>query len=241
MWVSLGLGPLALLIPFVCFYLGFLAVRNRSFRAATALLCSPLFILFILGGYTWFSKKPAYRFAGLPKPEAFNLKAESRCYALSSGCILDGSEIIVHSSYNAGLSSMCTLFGWPPQTYHGRFPSQNEAAQLTENGQRIQLEDFEKGKIGMRERTLLLQPEVAERMLFGAEVWQGLDQPGESVLIRAALDGDGCLIVRVSNRRRQQPLDHIYLFDSKRMKAFARYQIGHRTSTPPFFAALGNE
>lgn len=236
MWVLMALGPLNLLIPFVCVFLIVNAWQSKRVRPFLAVGFSPLIVLFAGGIVNWFSPLPAFQFFGLPRPEAYNLKPETRCYARSSGCIVDGGEMIRQGPYNLGLKLMCSVFGWPPQTYHGFYPSQEQADKLTGNMVVIPLIEFEKGVLRLSNGQIKIGEHQTHRMLLDVHTFPGDETSNGKISVRAqVLEGD-CLAIRVTNDNPDMSTDLIYLFDRATKRAFARYQHSGRPSSIPFFA-----
>lgn len=241
MWVLMALGPLTLLVPFVCVFLIVNALQSKRSRPLLAVGLSPMVVLFVSGIMSWFSTRPSFQFFGLPTPEAYNLKSETRCYARSSGCLVDGGEMIRQGPHNLGLTLMCAAFGWPPKTYHGFYPSQEQANKLTEDMVAIPLKDFEEGLLRLPAGQIEVGEHQAHRMLLDANTLPGDGTSNGNISVRAQVFEGDCLAIRVTNDNPDMATDLFYLFDRTTRRAFARYQYGSRSSNPPFFAGNMDE
>ncbi|MDP1592214.1 MAG: hypothetical protein Q8M07_30920, partial [Prosthecobacter sp.] len=202
---------------------------------------SPMIVLFAGGIMNWFSALPAFQFFGLPRAEAYNLKPETRCYARSSGCLVDGGEMIRQGPHNLGLTLMCAVVGWPPKTYHGFYPSQEQADKLTEEMVAIPLKDFEEGMLRLPAGQIKVGEYQAHRMLLDANTFPWDETSNGKISVRAQVFEGDCLAIRVINDNPEMTTDLIYLFDRATRRAFARYQYGSRSSNPPFFAGNLND
>jgi len=238
MWILMGLGPLNWLVLPVMAVLVTNAIQSRSWRPLVVFFAAPVPILFLVGSLSWIGNQPSYMGFGHPGPNYYNLHPESRTYAASSGCMIDGGELLRQGPHNLGLALMTQLFGWPPKTYHGSFPTKEQAIELTTAAPLVPLDSFRTGIIEVDGKKLELGTEQIERM--GLEThfyfWDQRDDL-KPLEVRVASSEDDCVIVRLTNLNEPEPMDQIYFLERRTAWPFARYQIKGRNSAPPYFGA----
>lgn len=227
-WATGHWGLLSFLYWILVGALIILIVTTRSWRPVLVLLTSPTTIYSVQGASRWFDEKPAFAFYGLPSAGSFNLDPRTRCYWRSTGCCVDGSEDIWQPATNFGLEIMCQAFGWPPKSYHGPYPTQEEAIKLTSSAEPIRWEDFKSGLVKTSAFEMQLGGNQWEKIASEADLnlWDG-----EKMLpprLAAVHAGEDCVLVIISNNKTDEPTELIYLFDRKTSWPFARYVIrGH--------------
>lgn len=237
MWALSYAGILSTLCIVVAILLTILACVSRSWRPFLVLFASPFAFCFIMGLMRWFDEEPTFVGFGLPTSQSFNLKQESRCYWRSTGCIVDGSEWVWQTPSNLGLWFMCKTFGWPPHSYHGAYPTKEEAVQLTEASGLVSRDEFLLGKLRFQDREIQLGAGQANRMVVEAGGDYFEPEKMGDLEIRAAFAGDGCILVRLNHKNPIEELDLIYLLDSQTVWPFARYLIKGRESRYSYFAS----
>lgn len=227
-WACVGLGrsmwsfiPICLMAALV------LGVVWKNKTIAALVLLNPMAIAFYQGAAEWFDERPAFTGNGLPNCEASNLDRETRCYRRVGGCVVYGGEWVYHDAHNSGLRLMLFLLGPPPKTYHGPYPSQEEAINATAKAALVSPEEFEAGKFKAEE----LNVEWGEKMTLDLLSDLGLLIATEDgVQIRTAIWQKECLIIHVQKPGiKDEPyteVNGIYLFQIKSMKPIARYLIG---------------
>src|SRR5580698_4744804 len=144
MWIPLvfPLPEISLLVIPLILASIFLAITWRSYVFMMPLILNPLILGFGIGIHEWFKDEPRFSSMGLPGNEFFNLDPETRCYRSTGGCIVSGNEWMIQSPQNAGLYLMIKLCGGPRNTYHGPYPSKEEASKLTESASETPLTLF---------------------------------------------------------------------------------------------------
>ncbi len=238
MWILMEFGPLNWLVLPVMAVLVTNAIQSRSWRPLVVFFAAPVPILFLAGALSWFGNQPSYMGFGHPGPNYYNLRPESRTYAASSGCMIDGGELLRQGPHNLGLTLMTQLFGWPPKTYHGSFPTHLQATELTDAAPLVPLELFRTGIIEVDGKKLELGAQQTERMGFEThfhfQFWSPRDDL-KPLEVRVASSEDDCVIVRLTNLNEPEPMDQIYLLERRTAWPFARYQIKGRNSGPSYF------
>jgi hypothetical protein len=210
------------------------AVFWKSWRPVLVLAFSPLVVSFAFGVFSWFGDRPAYFVYGLPGPSFFNLDKNSRTYLSTLGCVSDGGEKLELLRANLGLSLMCRIFGWPPSTYHGNFPSQEEAETLTNSAPITPFEVFIKGFAIFGDQSLQLNERQTRQMLRGCNSSANVDT--DSTSVRCASVGEDCVLIRIINHDPIFETDLIYLIDRAKVWPFAVYVLRGNAHRFPYFA-----
>ncbi|NBV21603.1 MAG: hypothetical protein EBS05_06735 [Proteobacteria bacterium] len=191
----------------------------------------PITVVCLFGGFgifSWFSARPVFLTMGLPGRNFSNLDPETRCYRETGGCVITGTERIVHLPYNSALQLMCTLWGPPPQTYHGPYPTAAEVVRLTRNSPAVPLKTFLDGKLSIEGRSLAFGRKKVENLLD--DLGNRLAKDPEEYLmteVKAVLVQQQCLAIRVTTQKGQDPgqeeSDGIYLFNADGLRPIARF------------------
>jgi hypothetical protein len=219
--------PIGLLFTIVC------AVRWRSVRALSVLLFSPVTVLFAFGISDWFSRRPQFHGMGLPGMEFSNLDSKTRCYHATGGCVVTGGEWLFEIPHNVGLEMMCAVFGPPTKTYHGAYPTIEQALVLTTNAPPTPIRRFLDGQVVTRSKSVELGKKTIEDLLFDfGNVYAGTELDGVATEVKAAVFQEQCLVVRVRTTDRDGgpdgESDGVYLFDITEVRPFARFVLkGH--------------
>lgn len=239
-WLGMILPLASLLAPASVAAAGFLAFVWRSWLPAFAIAANPLTVSFGFGVADWCQPRPAFVTMGLPGYEFFNLGRDTRCYRNTGGCLVYGGEWVWQAPHNAGLRLMLSLFGLPPGTYHGPYPTKSEAIAMTEQALETPVEQFLKDEVLAGGRSITLAPRTAEFLLDDLGMtFFALDLTDSLRKVRACLIQNRCLVIRVSTAAKPSSVgfgdeaDGIVLVDAATMHAFARYLISRRAPRIP--------
>jgi hypothetical protein len=189
------------------------------------LVTSPFVVAFGLGIGEWFKVKPRFQSMGLPSYSCFNLDRDTRCYPGAGGCIARGDEWLIQSPFNGGLSLMTKIFGPPKNTYHGPYPTEQEAIAITSTAAETSPEQFLNGEIVVHGKVISLGKACAGGILndLGMIFFES-DTDDPSRHVRAAFFDQRCLIIQVSMWDPDKGNSTgIFLFDSEGFRPFARY------------------
>lgn len=223
------LGPL--------FLVGYLALRWRSLWPVAIILLNPICLFFGSGIREWFSDTPKFLHVGIPgNVEACNLDPGMRCYFRGTGyCKKYGDEWCTLDSRNAGLQLMVTILGQPRGTYHGPYPSKEEAATNTKTNYSVTpIELFLQGKVVVGEREMDLGTNTVQELLRESNLYEFAFDSSALRQVKASIFQEQCLVVRVSLEERLEngdildSSDGIVLFDAKNLHPFARYYLSGR-------------
>jgi len=66
---------------------------------------------------------------GYPGRDYWNLDPQYRVYRQTSGCMVHGTEILTHVPNNLAITMLTDVFGPMRGTYHGPYPSREEAGE----------------------------------------------------------------------------------------------------------------
>ena len=251
MWLpTIGFGiyairPLvSIAVPIGILLLVGCAICWKSIVALAALLLSPVTVLFAFGISDWFSNRPRFYGMGLPGRDYFNLDSTTRCYRATGGCVVTGGEWLFELPHNAGLATMCAIFGPPSATYHGLYPRLEEARDLTTTASITAIQTFLEGAVVVEGASIELGKKVVEDILWDFDDdFAGIELDGVANEIKATVLQGQCLMVRVHatypGSRFGDESDGIYLFDRRRMRPFARYILkGTSPRIPRLLTAL---
>jgi len=223
--VSGRIWPLAAIVALIGLIV---AIRWRSFGTAATILIGPFVVLFATGIADWFSQRPQVWGMGLPGMEFFNLNPATRCYRATGGCVVWGGEWLVEKPHNEALKLMCAAFGPPRRTYHGAYPTLEEALEFMAHAPLIPRQEFVSGRFVLDGNHVKLGEQTVTDLLFDLGNFGALmDDDSYITEFRAAVYQKECLIIRVHTKdldsRDHREWDGLYLFDAKRLKPFARY------------------
>lgn len=149
-------------------------------RALLAMLLSPFALVpswsFGVGVVRYLRGNARLEGAGLPALSFYDLDPETRCYRVSSGCEIDGSEGFTQGPNNRAITLMARAFGPMAAHHQGRYLAAEEAFALVEGGRSVtvsaELFDFWSG-----------EGEVELRRFLNRELT--LSRPGRGLAARA--------------------------------------------------------
>lgn len=245
MYILMHLGPLNYLVLIVMAGLVALALWSQSWRPIIIVMISPIVISFAVGVLSWFSKRPSFITYGLLARDFFNLSPDTRTYWGTMGCVMDGGEVLELGPRNLGLELMLTVFGNPPRTYDGPYPSKEDAEKWTSDSTVIQSKDFLSGVINLGQERVVIHASQAREMLRTLGLHDYLfDESEGGLLVRAHESSPECLLIRITCRREPGvwgSSDCIFLLDQKHMWPFAVYDLQPESYLhgAPYFARKG--
>ncbi|MGV3755786.1 MAG: hypothetical protein ACO1QS_10430 [Verrucomicrobiota bacterium] len=192
----------------------------------TVLLLNPMAMAFYQGTMAWFDERPAFTGNGLPSHEAFNLDRKTRCYRNIGGCVVYGGEWVYHDSHNAGLKLMTIVFGLPPKTYHGPYPTFQEATNATANAVTISVAQFETGKFEIDGRSIQFGSQTIDSLVSDLGMYLL-----EDTSIRVAIWQNECLVIHLQSTNSatlgSNLAQAVYLFQVNELKPLARHVNGN--------------
>ena len=250
-----GLVIASWILAFMPFYLaglsltaGLLAIfwvyHWRSALPLVALLLHPTVGAFFAGVANWSSPRPSVVGMGLPGAGFFDLHPEIRCYRQTGGCVVNGSEWVLDVPRNLGLEFMIAVAGLPPRTYHGPYPTKEEALRLTETAAESPPSELPLGNIQVEGRGLELGAKFGENLVRDLGMIDSLDFEEEAlskhpVRVRVVSVEGQCLLLRVDRQTPSRfspasgPVDVIVLIDMVTLKPFACYAVAGQLSRVP--------
>jgi hypothetical protein len=96
---------------------------------------------FMEGTVGYLGGTAVFRGVGYPGREYYNLEPKYRVYWQTSGCVVLGTEYLTHVPYNFAVMALATVFGPMRGTYHGPYPTRQEAgAVLRDSRETVGLE-----------------------------------------------------------------------------------------------------
>jgi hypothetical protein len=131
---------------------------------------------------------------------------------------------------------MTAIFGKPPRVYHGPYPNETLAKELTDAAAATQPEEFLKGELKVNGNTVSIGKKRSSQILDDLD--QSEFELGDKTVqrsVQAATYKESCLVVRVKTKDtffNANPADDLndrsnhdgcILFDLNTMRAFARY------------------
>ncbi len=127
-WAAAFFGPAAILALVALPALVALLVARRNWvHVATLAGLSPLAAATVLAVVSYCRGSARLLTSGLPSLESHNLDPQTRLQRVSSGCLVDGSELVQQVPNNAVVRVLSGLFGPMPGAYDGPFPSLEES------------------------------------------------------------------------------------------------------------------
>ena len=213
------------------------ALLRRTWLPVAVVFVNPLIISSGQGVTSWFGSAPNYKTTDSPGYESFNLDRSSRCYRRSDDHATNGGGWMWPTFQNSGLGLMNRMFGVPPHTYHGVYPTQEEATRLTEKCAETPFVAFLGDTVIANNVTISLAPKTCES--FIADCGGIYVRPEPTYRVRASLLEGQCLLVRLSpledeNGAKDADVpDVIALFDASTKRAFARYVVSGSPALVP--------
>ncbi len=223
MVILMELGPLSLGVLPIIAALVLMAFRTRSWRPIVVVLLSPIMLSLSLGVLVWFSLRPSYRTFGLPDAAFFNLDPKTRTYHNTWGCLIDEGEMQSMRYHNFALECMCRVFGKPPNTYSGLYPSKEDADKETVNAPTILPEAFLEGALLVDGQHIYIGAKQSRAMLKTTGIPEG---HADKMTVRVREISSDCLLVRLIYQHRlfaELNTDAIFLLDRQRKWPFAIY------------------
>jgi len=233
-WVLSLLSILSLLIPPL---LGFGLIkswrRHAWLPALLLLIANPLGVFFMGGLVDYAGGAPTLRSMGLPSREFFNIDRESRCFRRTGGCVVSGNEWVFEVPHNLGVQISVAMFGPPSRSYDGPYPTKDEALKLVSAAPKLDVAEFNKGRIPNGNASIQLDPAMVERLLddMGSDLVLGdqLDGEASKSSVQASVFEGRCLIIRFVDfvpfptTTESNVRDSMVLIDLKVLRPFAYY------------------
>lgn len=244
MVILLSMGPWSWLIPVVMAGLLVTFFRTRSWRPIVVLILSPIMLFGTFGVLSWFSLRPAFQGHGSSGYD--NLDLVTRTYRSPLGGTLHEGDVLCFGSYSLALKGMCWLFGKPPRTYAGVYPSKDEAERMTHDAPPVPAKVFMSGIIPVGQQQVNIHAVQARIMLRTLLLNGGWFDDKDVLLVRAHAPSADCLVIRISCssqiRSDGEPVDAVFLLDRQRMWPFAIYNLLPDTSLDrhPYFRYKSN-
>ena len=166
------LGEVALISLLVGFYL---AGTRRWLCLAAMGLVSPLFVFFLLGTVDYFRATAALQASGLPGTEFHNLDPRVRCPWATSGCIVNGGEVLWQGPYNLAVRLATGAFGLMRGAYDGPYPTKEEALEALSGAGAVDSAGLVSDKVVVGTRVVTLDDTVGRDLVRHA--WLGADGP----------------------------------------------------------------
>lgn len=230
-----------------------LSTRRRYLLIVLCVLLTP-FTIFAFEGFADYQTGSArLRYMGYPGPEFYNPDPELRCGRSTGGCLVNGTEWLLHEPYNLSVMLMIKLFGPMRGSYTGPYPSREEAVTALDGATALPVDQLLRDRITVGETEVQLGEGVGEALIYDSPVYyfSGKGDPtkaGQELLaelgpITAALYRDRCVILRVPTDfpdglkdKGEEPSGMIALIDRENGRPYAYYSQGryyHRFSPVP--------
>jgi hypothetical protein len=224
-------------------------IRRKAWRwVAIGLLLNPM-VFYFAGTCVAYSTGTAYfKRSGLPAPKFHNLDPFVRCFRRTSGCLIDGGEFIEQAPNHLALKLMGALFGPMPGSYHGEYPTSQEAILAIRSAGPLSIETLKSNRIPLPDgsATVHLAKELGADLVAGSRMlyFDPIEEGGPPSP-RMARIGQ-CLLIGIPRVKREyhfsdKPPDEndidwvITLFDIETGEAFAWYSTGEFPSRCPMF------
>lgn len=246
LWLFL-LSPLGmfsvLIIPILIHGLIVAAVYRKRVGLVLLLVLNPMCVFFFGGVIDYWQGSPTLNYMGYPASNFFNIDPETRCFKSNGGCVINGGEWVYQSTHNYGVLMMCNIFGPPARSYHGPYPTRDEAILLMGNAETIDTDAFRSGAFKVGGEVFELPQEMIERyadrwMLYGLSGKYGYGSELE-IVVRGGLYQGRCLILGIQQfevePRSANPFleaDMMILIDTKTMRPFAHFDNSEQSRMP---------
>jgi hypothetical protein len=214
-WCSAVWGPICLAgTPLLLGFSAWLAARRLWLPLTILGALSPFALAVLFGAVAYARGTARLRTVGYPDLGLSNVDPVSRYQSVSSGCMVDGSEWVLHLPYNATLRVLKSALGPMPRTYDGPFPTEHEARRALRASTRLTWAALRNERFVLGGRTIHLRPGVGSSLAALARTFDDSQGPG------AAMWQGRALVLQVP----QQPgADLIVLIDADSGKVVAYY------------------
>lgn len=218
-----------------------ITIYRKAWGALTIVLClNPLSVFFLSGILGYMQGAPVLWFVGLPRIESFNLDQSTRCFRDGGGCFISGNQWVSLGSHNEAVRLMCCLFGWPSKSYHGAYPTKEEALSFVKDAPLIPVEEFLTGKIRTAGDALELPPKMVQDLVEGLRLYP-MNDPLDDVKteIQARVYQNSCIVLRLYQnfglQDREDCFHFLILLDLESKRPFAYYRVEGQcwTRLPP--------
>jgi hypothetical protein len=224
--------------------------KRKAWRwVAIGLLLNPVVVYFASTCVDYSQGTAYFKSSGLPAPEFHNLDPVVRCFWRSSGCFGEGGELITQLPNNIALKLMGALFGPMPGSYHGEYPTSQEAILAIRSAGPLSIETLKSNRIPLPDgsATVHLAKELGADLVAGSQMlyFDPDEDTREPPSPRMARIGQ-CLLIGIPRVKMEycfsdKPPDEddidwvITLFDIETGEAFAWYSTGEFPSRCPMF------
>jgi len=235
-WVARFLGPFSLLIiPFL--FLGFWIAWEKKSKIAFVLLflLNPLGLYFTHGVIDYIGGAPTLMYSGHARMRKWNVDRYSRAFRVGGMSVVSGNEWTWQIPHNAAIRFMCFAFGPPRKSYHGPFPSFDEAISMTETGERISYSELLQGHFMLESGFIHLGPDfgLALTEQFSSLYFSTLIQDRSRFrhYIHCKMIDERCLLIRLiakslnRNSKWETDLDCLVFVDLEVARPFAYWPI----------------
>lgn len=193
-FVFLFFAPLGILLAFLLS--GALLLKKRKLSSLLALL-SPFVITpmlsFSFGIISYATGHAHFKTVGLMASPQFD--RTHRIPTWSSGCMVDGSQLITHPPHNLATAAMSRLFGPASNAYRGPYPTAKEARALLEaKGKPVQKSE---NRLLVGARSIPLEGRGLRSLIS-----TGLDTSSQGLLLE-----DRSLLLKLSSSKQLYLLD----------------------------------
>jgi hypothetical protein len=239
-WALAFAGDWSRWIPWVAGVEMMLVLAMRHWNAGLLiLLLNPMTVIFSLGFASHMGRTPSIGHPGLAGLESFNLDRETRCFHSAGGCIITGNEWMFPGVRNAGLGMAVRLFGPPSASYHGPYPTKEEALALVQSAPDQEVHLFIGGEVKLRDQRFKLPDDLLDQIESQFGPWVRLGPESRDRVCRFRIQAEThenrCLILRLAQHDLADGRDQefLILIDLKNMRPFANYNVKN-AALPPF-------
>ncbi len=164
-WAGAVFGP-ATLLALLVLPIGCVALCSR--RQWVPLVClgalSPIAFATVVAVISYVCGSARLRTSGLPSIETYNVDPATRFQRASSGCLVDGSQLVWQIPNNLVLRLLSATFGPMQGAYDGPFPSQEESDEALVVAVPISWDDIRAGLIPIGVTRVRLRAGVGVRL-----------------------------------------------------------------------------
>jgi hypothetical protein len=220
-WASAAFGPvLWIAVPLWIAVTTFLVKAKLWRRLLVLLSVSPVAVVSVLAAGSFIRGRARLLAVGYPAIELANVDPGTRLQTVSSGCMVDGSEIVSHLPNNIVVRLLSSLTPMPG-SYQGPYPSRDEARHALRTASELNADELEADELHVGGKAFSL------RNHLGHQIGVALGtQPTPK--LRVALWKDTVLILQFDAANRyESELDEtatvLALVDARTGKIFAYY------------------